>query len=60
MRKLIEQCKDHDYVYLKRETVTIPEPQLKLIQKEIYACVYCGAGLDIYNLDEPLEIRNEV
>lgn len=60
MRKLVEQCKDHDYVYLKRETVPIPEPQLKLIQKEIYACVYCGAGLDIYNLDEPLEIRNEV
>jgi hypothetical protein len=56
MKKLIEQCKDHDYLFLKRESVSLTEPTLRIITKEIYACAYCGTGLDFYNLDEPVEV----
>jgi len=56
MKALIDNCKDHSYVYLKQESVVSPEPQLKIINKETYACVDCGTGLDFYNLDEPIEL----
>jgi hypothetical protein len=57
MLKLIDECQEHDYVWLKIESVQLPHPQLKTITKETFACVYCGAGLDFYNLDEPIIIN---
>jgi hypothetical protein len=56
MQKLIDECPEHDYIYLKNETIPLPQPVLKLVTKEIYACVYCGSGLDVYNLDEAIEL----
>ena len=57
MKALIDNCKDHNYVWLKKESVVLPEPQTKIIHKDIYACVDCGTGLDFYNLDEPIELK---
>lgn len=54
MKKLIEDCKNHEYVYLKYESIPVTHPTLRIIKKEIYVCVYCGTGLDFYNLDEPI------
>lgn len=59
MKKLIDQCTDHDYLFLKRESVPLTEPTLRIINREVYACAYCGTGLDFYNLDEFVEITNE-
>lgn len=57
MKKLIEQCTNHNYVYLKKESVTIHEPLIKIVEKTIFACVECGAGLDVYDLDNPIEVK---
>lgn len=54
MKKLIEDCKNHEYVYLRDESVPISHPTLRLVKKEVYACLLCGTGLDCYNLDEPI------
>lgn len=51
MKKLVDTCKNHSYVWLKKESVSVPEPSPKIITKEIYVCVDCGTGLDFYNLD---------
>lgn len=54
MKKLIEDCGNpHNYVWLKREEVRIHEPLVKLVIKDMYACVDCGKGLEIYDLDNP-------
>ena len=59
MKKLIDECTDHDYLYLKREVVTATEPSLRILNKEIYVCAYCGSGLDVYNLDEPVIVKEK-
>lgn len=56
--RLIDECNDHDYIILKTEPVPIPNPTPRIIQKEIYACIHCGTGLDCYNLDEFIEVRD--
>lgn len=58
MNKLIDECKDHDYIILKTESVSIPNPTPRIIQKEIYVCIHCGTGLDYYNLDEFIEVES--
>ena len=60
MKKLIDDCKDHSYVWLKRESVPVTEPTLRVIEKETYVCVDCGTGLDFYNLDEPIHIEERI
>lgn len=57
MKRLIDNCESHDYIFLKRESMPVTEPTLRILTKEIFACEKCGAGLDFYNLDEPLEIE---
>lgn len=57
MKELIDTCVDHDYIFLKSESVPLSEPTLRIVTKEIYACVRCGTGLDFYNLDEPISIQ---
>lgn len=57
MKKLIEECYSHDYVWLKRETLLATEPKMRAIEKDIYACVKCGSGLDVYDLDQVEEIN---
>jgi hypothetical protein len=54
MKKLIDEPHEHNYVWLKNEVVTVPIPHLKILKKDIYVCVDCGSGLDVYDLDEPL------
>lgn len=51
MKYLIDQPHEHNYIYLKKETVPIPEPLLKLIEKTVFACIDCGSGLDVYDFD---------
>ena len=59
MKKLIDDWCNHSYVWLKQESVPVTEPNLRIIQKDIYACVDCGTGLDFYNLDEPIPIKQD-
>ena len=56
--RLIDECTDHDYVILKTQTIFLPDPTARLIKKEIYACIHCGRGLDYYNLDEFIEVKD--
>lgn len=56
MKKLIDNCENHNYVWLKRESIPVPEPELRIYNKDIYVCVDCGKGLDFYNLDEPITV----
>jgi hypothetical protein len=58
MRKLIEQCKEHNYVYLYEDFVAIHLPLTKSVRKEVFACVECGSGLDVYDLDNPTEVKS--
>lgn len=56
----VEQCTGHDYIYIKQETVIMPEPYIKLIPKTIYACTHCGVALEVYELDRKIDVnRNE-
>lgn len=56
MKKLIDECKNHSYVWLKQEGILAPEPKPRIFNKDIYACVDCGSGLDVYDLDREQEV----
>lgn len=57
----VEECKHHDYVFIKRETVLAIEGYTRVIPKEIYACIHCGLAREIYDLVNKIDInRNEV
>lgn len=58
MNKLIEDCTEHNYLYLKRTNEVITEPNTKVVPKEIYACADCGSGKDVYYLDEAIEVKD--
>lgn len=57
MKKLIENCKNHSYVYLKDEVVVSSHPTLRLLNKQIYVCIECGVGLEVYDLDNPITVK---
>lgn len=57
MKKLIDDCKDHDYIYLRRESVLVSSQPRRIVEKEVYACVLCGTGLDVYELDNAITLK---
>jgi hypothetical protein len=57
MNKLIEDCKNHNYVYLKKESMPIHEPLVKVVEKTIFACIDCGSGLDVYDLENAVVVK---
>lgn len=52
MKETIQSCTQHDYIYIRKDTVISSGNPMRLIQKESYACVKCGSGLDVYDLDK--------
>lgn len=60
MKELVDTCKNHSYVWIKTETVVSTEPYLRIIPKDIYACVDCGLAMEIYKLDEKIDINRDV
>ncbi len=56
MKKLIDECSEHSYIYLKTESVAISHPTPRIINKEVYVCVDCGSGQDVYDLENFVEI----
>jgi len=59
MRLLFDQCNDHDYIYLKTESVPLVNEYLRIVTRELYACVHCGIEMVIYDLDNPIKLDKE-
>lgn len=60
MKKLIDECKDHNYIFLSRRTRLIDDSiQKQIITLETYACIDCGSGLEVYDLDNVKEAQDE-
>ena len=53
----VDQCTGHDNVFIKRETILAIEGYTQVIPKDIYACVYCGLALEIYDLANKIDIN---
>jgi len=58
MKRLITDCgSPHNYIWLKDEAIAVTEPTTRIITRSVYACVSCGKGLDVYDLDHPVMIE---
>lgn len=53
----VDQCKDHDYVFIKRESILATEGYMLVIPKDIYACIHCGLAMEVYDLVNKVDIN---
>lgn len=56
MKYLYDQPHEHHYVYIKSESVIFPHVEM-IVKKDLYACLDCGLGMDIYNMDENIKYK---
>lgn len=57
MKYLVDQPHEHNYIYLKTESIVLHEVIAKIANKEVYACVDCGLGMDVYDLENTIKVK---
>lgn len=56
---LVDDCKNHDYVFIKREFTLVTEIYIRVIPKETYACIHCGLAMEVYNLERKIDMETK-
>lgn len=59
MLRLYDECKEHDYILINSQSVPVAPDYDRIVHKDLYACIYCGVEMGIYDLDEPVFIGEE-